>query len=79
MNLSDFTDYLDLDDDIMETDYATVGGWATEEIGAMPVPFDSFDFEDFTIMVKEVDDNHHISRLLILKHDFEQKSKKANH
>lgn len=69
MNLSDFLDYLDLDDEDVETDCATVGGWATENIGAMPVPFDAFDYESFTILVKQVDDNHRIARLLILKHE----------
>lgn len=75
MNLSDFFDKLDLDDEELDTDYATVGGWATEEIGAMPVPFDSFDYEQFTVLVKEVDDNHHIDRLLILGHEPKQESK----
>jgi CBS domain containing-hemolysin-like protein len=69
MNLSEFFDNLDLDDEELETDCATVGGWATENIGAMPQPFDSFDYEQFTIMVKHVDDNHRISKLLILEHE----------
>ena len=73
MNLSEFFDNLDLDDEEVETGCATVGGWATENIGAMPVPFDAFDFKNFTILVKSVDDNHRISRLLILKHSFGQK------
>ncbi len=69
MNLSEFFDNLDLDDEDLETGCATVGGWATENIGAMPVPFDAFDYQEFTILVKQVDDNHRISRLLILKHE----------
>jgi CBS domain containing-hemolysin-like protein len=73
LNLSDFFGHLDLDDEEVDTDCATVGGWATENIGAMPVPFDAFDFKNFTILVKSVDDNHRISRLLILKHSFNQK------
>jgi len=69
MNLSDFMDNLDLDEDELETDCATVGGWAVENIGAMPVPFDSFDYKQYTILVMLVDeDNHRIDRLLILKH-----------
>ena len=68
MNLSDFFDELDLDDEEVETSCATLGGWATENIGAMPVPFDAFDYKDFTILVMQVDDNHRISRLLILRH-----------
>lgn len=68
LNLSEFCDYLDLDDEDLDTDCATVGGWATEKIGAMPVPFDAFDYDRFTVMVKDVDENHRISRLLILEH-----------
>ena len=75
LNLSTFLDELDLDEDELETDCATVGGWATENIDAMPVPFDSFDFKQFTVLVKEVDNNHRISRLLILEHVFEEKEK----
>ena len=69
MNLSDFFDKLDLEEDV-ETDCATLGGWATENIGAMPVPFDSFDYKEYTILVMHVDDNHRITRLLILRHHY---------
>lgn len=68
LSLTEFCNNLDLDDNALESDCATVGGWATERIGAMPVPFDAFDYERFTLLVKEVDDNHRISRLLILEH-----------
>ena len=67
MNLSEFFDNLDLDDDKLESSCATVGGWATENIGSMPVAFDSFDYLQYTILVKHVDENHRISRLLILE------------
>ena len=70
MNLTEFFDNLDMDDEVLDTDCATVGGWATENIGSMPVPFDSFDYEHFTIMVKHVDENHRITRLLILEHKY---------
>ena len=70
MNLTEFFDNLDLDDDKLESDCATVGGWATENIGAMPVAFDSFDYLQYTILVKHVDENHRISRLLILEHTY---------
>ena len=68
LNLSDFFGHLDLDDEEVDTDCATVGGWATENIGAMPVPFDAFDYKEFTILVMDVDDNHRVSKLLILRH-----------
>lgn len=70
MNLTEFFDNLDLDDDKLESDCTTVGGWATENIGTMPVAFDSFDYLQYTILVKHVDDNHRISRLLILEHTY---------
>ena len=69
LNLSEFFGHLDLDDEEVETGCATVGGWATENIGAMPVPFDAFDYKNFTILVKEVDDNR-IERLIVLEHHF---------
>ena len=72
MNLSEFLDNLDLDEDKLDTYCATVGGWATEVIGAMPVAFDAFDWENYSIIVMHVDENHRISRLLILKHNFEK-------
>ena len=68
ISLTEFCDNLDLSDDELESDCATVGGWATETIGAMPVPFDAFDYDRYTMMVKEVDENHRITRLLILDH-----------
>lgn len=72
MNLSEFFDNLDLDEEELETDCTTVGGWATEVIGAMPVEFDAFDYKQFTVLVKHVDENHRIARLLILKHHYEK-------
>lgn len=68
MNLTEFFGNLDLDDEKLDSACATVGGWATEMLGAMPAAFDAFDYEQFTILVKFVDDNHRITRLLILEH-----------
>ena len=70
MNLTDFFDELELDEEELDTNCATVGGWATENIGAMPVAFDAFDYKQYTVLVKQVDDNHRIARLLILGHDY---------
>jgi len=78
MNLSDFMDELELNEDELDTDCATVGGWTVEMIGSMPVPFDSFDYQNYTIMVMQVDDdNHRIVRLLVLKHDLPEEKKKV--
>ena len=77
MNLSDFMDKLELDEEELETDCATVGGWTVEMIGSMPVPFDAFDYKRYTIMVMQVDEeNHRIVRLLILKHDLPEEEKR---
>ncbi len=73
MNLTEFFDNLDLDDEEVESDCTTVGGWATENIGAMPVAFDSFDYLQYTILVRHVDENHRITRLLILEHIYRPK------
>ena len=70
MNLTDFFGELELDEEELDTACATVGGWATENIGAMPVAFDAFDYKQFTILVKKVDDNNRIARLLILEHEY---------
>ena len=70
MNLTEFFDNLDLDEEELETDCTTVAGWAAECIGSMPVPFDAFDYKQFTILVKDVDDNHRIGRMLILEHTY---------
>jgi len=70
LNLTEFFDNLDLDDEELESDCTTVGGWATENIGAMPTAFDSFDYLQYTILVKHVDENHRISRLLVLEHTY---------
>lgn len=73
LNLSEFFDHLDLNEEELQSDCATVGGWATEMIGAMPAELDAFDYKQYTVLVKHVDENHRISRLLILKHNFEPK------
>jgi len=78
MNLSDFMDKLELDEDELDTDCATVGGWTVERIGSMPVPFDSFDYQNYTVLVMQVDeDSHRIVRLLVLKHDLSEEKKKV--
>ena len=77
MNLSDFMDKLELDEEELDTDCATVGGWTVEMIGSMPVPFDSFDYKNYTVLVMQVDeDNHRIVRLLILKHNLIEEEKR---
>ena len=73
MNLSEFCDELDLDEEELGSDCATVGGWATDEIGAMPVEFDAFDFKHLTVIVKAVNESHRIEKLIILLHQCPEK------
>jgi len=73
MNLSEFCDELDLDEEDLDSDCATVGGWATDEIGAMPVEFDAFDFKHLTVIVKAVNESHRIEKLIILLHECPEK------
>ena len=70
LSLTEFCYNLDLDDEKVETVCTTIGGWAMENIGAMPVAFDAFDYKQFTVLVKHVDENHRITRLLILEHTY---------
>ena len=73
MNLSEFCDELDLDEEELDSDCATVGGWATDEIGAMPVEFDAFDFKNITVIVKAVNESHRIEKLIVLLHECPEK------
>jgi len=73
MNLSEFCDELDLDEEDLDSDCATVGGWATDEIGAMPVEFDAFDFKHITVIVKAVNESHRIEKLIVLLHECPEK------
>lgn len=78
MNLTEFFSNLGLDDEAIHSDCATIGGWATENIGSMPAAFDSFDYQQFTVLVKHVDDNHRITRLLVLEHSFDPEQAGSN-
>ncbi len=68
MNLSDFFENLDMDDRDLDTDCTTVSGWTAEQIGAVPIEFDAFDYKNITVIVREVDDNHRATRLIVLVH-----------
>lgn len=53
-NLYDVFDFIDFDEPAdFETEYTTVGGWATEMLDKFPEPGDSFTFENLEITVTE--------------------------
>ncbi len=68
MRIYDLLDEFDIDDDDFDDDNATVGGWAIEQLGGYPAKGDSFDFENLTVTVKQIQ-NLRVTRLLIKVHE----------
>ena len=55
MRLEDFFDEMDLDDDELDDDNATVGGWAIEMLGGYPEAGDSFETENLRVTVTQTE------------------------
>ncbi len=55
MRLEDFFDELDMDDDELDDDNATVGGWAIEMLGGYPEAGESFTYENVKVTVTETE------------------------
>ena len=55
MRLEDFFDEMDLDEDEIDDDNATVGGWAIEMLGGYPEPGESFEYENLKVTVAETE------------------------
>ena len=55
MRLEDFFDEMDLDEDEMDDDNATVGGWAIEMLGGYPEAGESFEYENVKVTVAETE------------------------
>ena len=51
MRLVDFLDEFDKEEEDLDDDNATVGGWAVEMLGGYPKLYDSFVYEDLTVTV----------------------------
>lgn len=68
MRIYDLLDEFDIDDDDFDDDNATVGGWAIEQLGGYPAKGESFDFENLTVTVKQIQ-NLRVTRLLIKVHE----------
>ena len=68
MRIYDLLDEFEIDDDDFDDDNATVGGWAIEQLGGYPAKGESFDFENLTITVKQIQ-NLRVTRLLIKVHE----------
>ena len=66
MRLVDFLDEFDKEEDDLDDDNATVGGWAVEQLGGYPKLYDSFVYEDLTVTVLKKE-RMRILRLLVEK------------
>ncbi len=51
MRLIDFLDEFDKEEEDLDDDNATVGGWAVEMVGGYPKRYDSFVYEDLTVTI----------------------------
>ncbi|MBE6574022.1 MAG: HlyC/CorC family transporter [Ruminococcaceae bacterium] len=54
-NLDDMFEYLDIEADV---DIPTVSGWVVEELKHMPVPGDTFEYENLSVKVTKCDPRH---------------------
>ena len=66
MVISDFLELLEWDEDAIETESATVGGWTLERFGAFPLPGDSFEADGLHVTVLAMD-NLRVERVLVRK------------
>ena len=66
MSIGDFADLLEQDEEHLETESATVGGWVIERFGAFPEAGQSFDWEDLRVTVLAMD-GRRVDRVLVEK------------
>ena len=66
MVISDFLELLEWEEDAIETESATVGGWTIERFGAFPLPGDSFEADGLHVTVLAMD-NLRVERVLVRK------------
>lgn len=64
MSIGDFLEMLERDEESLETESATVGGWTIESFGHFPVEGESFTYENLTIVVLEVA-GQRVERLMV--------------
>lgn len=55
MNIYDFFDLVEYDDNDFESEYTTVGGWCTDMLEKFPEVGDKFEFNNLTIEITEAD------------------------
>ena len=63
-NIYDCFEEIGFEDDDFESEYTTVGGWATEVLDKFPEPGDRFSYKTLAVTVLEAED-HRVEKLLI--------------
>lgn len=64
MVLSDFLELVDINEDEVEAESNTIGGWTLEMFGAYPEPGDSFTYRNMTLTVLSMD-GRRVGRVLV--------------
>lgn len=64
MNIEDFFEYIDYDDDEVDTDYTTVGGFCQDILDRFAKPGDEFEFAHYHFKVLEADE-FTVKRLMV--------------
>ncbi len=72
VTIGEFCELMDWDEDSFETESITVGGWTLEMFGSFPKAGDSFDYENITVTVLEMDDLR-VGRVLVTVRPAEEK------
>ena len=62
MNIFDFFDAIDFDEDDFESEYTTVGGWAIEMCEGFPEIGATFTYKNLTVTIDNIED-HRITKL----------------
>lgn len=65
MNIFDFFDALDMDEDDFESEYTTVGGWAIEMCEGFPETGSVFNYKNLTVTIDNIED-HRITTLSVV-------------
>ncbi len=71
LSIGEFCELTEWDEDNFETDSVTVGGWTLEQFGGFPKAGDSFDYENVTVTVLEMDDLR-VGKLLVAVHSVKE-------
>lgn len=64
MAIHEFFDQMEMDPDQVESEYTTVGGFATEQLDKIPEAGDTFEYGNLTFYVTEMDGNR-VEKLLV--------------